>query len=326
MRKHTIFTDELEDGTEGTEIRLVYEPATEPLKAKIADKYVVAYLVADHDYDYDSLMGDCMGKLYSSHRWSGQHSEMQEALGLNSDWEPNLSLVYERHFDEAVKRYIEKLIDTHGVAALAEELSEDYEREQDEESDEAFVRACLREDCESARDWNYTAYADDMQDVLQGMFSEPAFFPGDKDVIILDCYDHGSQWWSLSGHGMQCPWDTARGAGVWVPDECLREQLDSDEANGEDRRAKAKEYCKQFLEIHNAICNGDVYGCVVHVYNEDGELDEIEIDDECWGFVGLTWAEKVLKEEFFDPKCKEVLSNYEHAVKTQGGRQAELPL
>lgn len=41
----------------------------------------------------------------------------------------------------------------------------------------------------------------------------------DRDAVLLDCYDHGGQMWSVSGGGMQDRWDTARGAGVWVPDD-----------------------------------------------------------------------------------------------------------
>ena len=69
-------------------------------------------------------------------------------------------------------------------------------------------------------------------DVLEKMWSEPAYFPGDRDAQLLSCYDHGGQLWSLSGAGMQCRWDTSNKAGVWVPDEYLRKQLDDDEAAG----------------------------------------------------------------------------------------------
>lgn len=47
---------------------------------------------------------------------------------------------------------------------------------------------------------------------------------GDKYAVPLDCYEHGMQHWSVMGGGMQDQFDTARGAGVWVPDDSAREE------------------------------------------------------------------------------------------------------
>jgi hypothetical protein len=47
-----------------------------------------------------------------------------------------------------------------------------------------------------------------------------------KYAVLLDVYDHGGQVYSISGEGMQCRWDTARGGAVWVPDDCAREEVD----------------------------------------------------------------------------------------------------
>jgi hypothetical protein len=55
-----------------------------------------------------------------------------------------------------------------------------------------------------------------------------------QDKVLLDCYDHGGQSWSVSGAGMQCQFDTAKGAGFWVPDSCAKEEIG--------RRAKAYAY------------------------------------------------------------------------------------
>jgi hypothetical protein len=46
-----------------------------------------------------------------------------------------------------------------------------------------------------------------------------------QDKVLLDCYDHGGQVWSVSGAGMQCRFDTAKGAGFWVPDSCAKEEI-----------------------------------------------------------------------------------------------------
>ncbi len=47
-----------------------------------------------------------------------------------------------------------------------------------------------------------------------------------KYAVLLDVYDHSGQVYSISGEGMQCRWDTARGGAVWVPDACAQEEID----------------------------------------------------------------------------------------------------
>lgn len=114
----------------------------------------------------------------------------------------------------------------------------------------------------------------------------------DPDAVLLDCYEHGQQYWSVHGEGMQCQFDTARGAGVWVPDKYLRASLPSDT---KERREKAIECARQFLEQYNAVINGDVYGIVVAWYDEEGTMLG---EESTWGFVGNEYAEQSLKEEF----------------------------
>lgn len=117
----------------------------------------------------------------------------------------------------------------------------------------------------------------------------------DRDAVLLDCYEHGFQKWSVSGTGFQCEWDTASGAGVWVPDDCLRSQLDDDEQSGKDRAAQAEIYAKQFLNQYNDIINGNVYGVVIETYDLDGNRIE---SDHCWGYIGSEYAEEELKSQF----------------------------
>jgi hypothetical protein len=47
----------------------------------------------------------------------------------------------------------------------------------------------------------------------------------DPLAVLLDVYDHGGEAWSLHGGGVQNQWDTTRGAGAWVPDDCCREHI-----------------------------------------------------------------------------------------------------
>lgn len=129
----------------------------------------------------------------------------------------------------------------------------------------------------------------------------------DADAVSLACYDHGGQVWSISGEGTQCQFDTARGAGVWVPDKLLREQLDSDEAAGMDRREKAVEYCKQFLDTYNSVQAGEVYGVVVETYTTaDGEWASKD-HDTVWGHIGHEYATEAMLDAFTSAVSQEKL-------------------
>lgn len=126
----------------------------------------------------------------------------------------------------------------------------------------------------------------------------------DPYAVVVDCYDHGGQTWSVSGGGAQCQWDTARGAGVWVPDNCLREQMDSMNLEGVAIRDQAVTYCKQFLSEYNEKLAGNVFGCAVEVFLlSSGEWAATE-DDACYGYVGQAYAMETLKTEFFKPTVK----------------------
>ena len=48
---------------------------------------------------------------------------------------------------------------------------------------------------------------------------------GDPDAVLLDVYDHSGLSWSVAGGGMQCRWDTTSGAGVWLPDDTARDEI-----------------------------------------------------------------------------------------------------
>lgn len=265
------------------------------LTAQVGDKIVVAYLVYDNDCCLDDLMGDCVGKLYSFHRHSRDISEGLEALGNNSEGEADLDAVWGNHEATAVSRYLAKVRKDYSFAEVREKLDDPEMRGW------AQVLEALTHDVNGVSDWDQVEYEDAMQAVLEEMWAEPAYFPGDRDAQVLACYEHGGQSWSLSGEGMQCRWDTSNKAGVFVPDTCLKEQLDSDEKAGEDRVAQARIYCKQFLESYNNIVNGAVYGCVVKTFDLDGTQTD---EDACWGFVGSDYAEATLKSEYFEATCE----------------------
>ena len=123
----------------------------------------------------------------------------------------------------------------------------------------------------------------------------------DKDVVSLDCYEHGARMWLLSYAERRSQFDLARESGVWIPDDCLRDQLDTDETDGKDRRAQAVLYAKQFLTQYNAIINGEVYGIVTETYDEFGGFISC---DHVWGYVGSESTAEEMNMQF-DAVCKE---------------------
>ena len=296
MRRQTTYFEEID----GVECKLMFEPVdtySPKLTATIGDKRVYAYLTYDARFDYDSLMGDFMGKMYSFHRHAGRddHREGMRALGNTVDGEMDIDAVWEKHEEEAIDRYIKEVRKHYELSEVSEHLNPDEPYEDWDQAEDD-----LRSDARGAYGWSYVEFEDAMESVLSEMWNEPAYFPGDKYARLLACYEHGSQHWSLSGQGMQCRWDTSNQAGVWVPDGYLRKEIESHPEA--ERDAKTNEYCRQFLETHNDIINGNVYGCVVEVFDDQGEQIA---EDACWGFIG-DYAEQALKSEFFEPTCEEL--------------------
>lgn len=275
------------------EVELEYCPCewVDPIiEAAPNGNVIVGYLCQDSDCQNPLEDCDGMGEIHHHprSRYGSRDSGYCDALGLDSYGEPRLDLILDRHYDEAFKRYVEKLIDTRGVEWLAETFSEDYTRDEDE-TDEQFVMDALHQSTEGYP-WEQVTFADDMQDVLTTMFHEPEYFPGDPDAILLDLYEHGGVAYSVSGGGMQCRWDTSTGESVWIPDACLRDELEKI-ADPTGRYRKAKEYAAQACETYTSWCNGDNYGVVVQTHDSEGHLYD---EDACWGYIGGDYAEEEL--------------------------------
>lgn len=309
VARRTTYTATLDDDTE---VELEFQPLDwlDMLQARVGDKHVVAYCVHDDDYrDIDDMLGDGMGKLYSFRRHASRddHHAGLEALGNTSDGEPDIEAVYDKHMDAADTRYVQACMLKYPLPELLHVFSDegDYPVERlslggtDEKDDEYVERALY---LDAARNkWDNTLFYHVYEQVLTDMWGEDTYFPGDRDACLLACYQHGGQSWSLSGGGMQCRWDTSNSAGVWVPDDVLRKELDEAKARGEDTQKLKRTYCEQFLDQYNDIINGNVFGCVVETFDEDGA--QISCDS-CWGFIGTDHAEESLKSDFFEPACK----------------------
>jgi len=324
MRKRTVYTEDFE----GHDYEIDFEPVSDVLKARVGDKVVIGYLAYDNSsMDIDDLMGEGCGELISFHRDNRKnHYKGFEALGLDSEGAPDLAAVWYAHREEAQRRAHDRLLSNTPISDLLWTLQDQGREPVGEQLMSEFLDECIRGDLKEFDDWrdcdDFGVLRDNVvETVLTQMWSEAEYFPGNPDAVSLDCYSHSGEHWSLSGQGMQCQWDTARGAGVFVPSEDMGEELAKLEPN--ERKAKSRTYAQSFLDTYNNIIGGQVFGCVTQVFDEDG--DEVD-SDSCWGFIGSDYAEQALKEEFFDPMCSSVAKKYEEEIRTQCDRQLELEL
>lgn len=249
------------------------------------DRVAVGYLSSD-DNSRDPLNeSDGSGRIYSAHRHSLTHEKMQEALGLDSEWEPATDLIDDNDIRD---QYIEYFCDNMTVIDC---LSTGYVR-QDGQTDIDFQTACANENFDDWRGCTYDEQAEAFKLELWRKGRENGTI-GMPYTISLDVYDHSGQVYSMSGEGMNCSWDTSKGGAVWVPDKyCLENIMAQPEA---ERKECAKEYCRDALKEYNAWLSGDVYGvCVAICDSTTGE--EIE-SDEYWGYYTSEHAIQQMNEE-----------------------------
>lgn len=114
----------------------VFELVTSPLAdtvevSIVGDTAIVGYLTLDN-YPQNPLDYDGMGSIYSSHRdYSDQHRPMQDALGLDADWNPALGDLYDtEEFKAHVKECLERMQRAASHATVRVEL--DYEKGYDD--------------------------------------------------------------------------------------------------------------------------------------------------------------------------------------------------
>jgi hypothetical protein len=262
----------------------------------------VGYLVDDHDVG--NPLDDCdgMGHIYSSHRHSGQHAKMQDVLGLDSDWQRDLSLrVVECEAESALKELVRTRFQVDLVAFILECANNNgMSRDQAIEyfADDFTGQLPYHKETWLTEKVRELVTWDSLLDEAWQL-ARLSGQVGDPYTVMLDCYEHGGQVWSVTGSGPQCLFDTARGAGVWVPDQCLREELDSIKTNeGIDAaRTKVVEFARQALGSYNAWLAGDCYGVAVDVFSTEGDRLKLIDESAVWGYVGRKWAEESLSEE-----------------------------
>lgn len=325
--KHSHFV-ETDDG----EFELTFEPYdSDAVRVEVVgSRAVVGYLCYDEDCQNPLEWCDGMGHIYSSHRDSSTHEEMQEALGLNNNWEPDLESLREDAEIAAILEAVKKINDSfdNGTTVLLVEYSHrDYQEDVDVydvvvqypkqkrtlKAFEAYAWndsgrqhvVTFRGNVQVVRDWDEVALEMWREGRRNGTI-------GNKYAVMLDVYDHGGTSCSVSGEGMQCMWDTAHGGAVWVPDKCLIEDIES-YPEDDKRRRRVIELARQACEEYTAWCNGECYGVVVETFTLVGDGDDAEWqsnddNEACWGYIGFRYAESEMESDVARTK-KEIETN-----------------
>ena len=138
------------------------------------------------------------------------HPEREDgyaALGRTDDGDPDFAKVA-KAIAQAVPR---------------EQIATWVERYYPHQTSKRSSRALIEEAFEDGA-YPYGADYDLAMSVWQGECAKGKI--GDPDAVLLDKHDHSGVAYSLAGEGMQCLWDTSRGAAVWVPDEAARSEID----------------------------------------------------------------------------------------------------
>lgn len=296
--------------TEYGSFKLSSQPYVGEVVVKVdGDKAAVGYLLLDEDCPDPLEDCDGMGHIYTSNRHAGneQHQKMQAALGLNSEWEPDLESLRE---DAEVGIILEAAKKIDADAFAVEWFGRDYDVGEDmwhvaftDPSREQNLLAAERYDWENGNRVHRISFLGkdedvrDWEDLAKEMWLEGRANGtiGNKWAVSLDVYEHSGISYSVSGEGMQCQWDTARGGAVWVPDKDLIEDIESHPEN--ERTQRARELARQACEEYTSWCNGYCYGAVVEEFKREGEDGEwIEKGrDSCWGYIGYECAMSELK-------------------------------
>ena len=177
------------------------------------------------------------------------------------------------------------------------------------EGEDAFVVGYLvqdkyYEDDECDRDWKIVtthrhAKREDHRayQLARGMDEDFNFDPELKPnpyAVLLDIYEHSGRVYSISGEGYQCQWDTARGGGIWIPNDAFIQELKEQDFQAEDERSYCIKNARWACEHLNCLESGDVWGIACEKFNLNGHHIT---GDACWGFVGSEYAKEELQSE-----------------------------
>jgi len=302
MKTRSISTQYAE--IDGTSVELSFQPSwimnghEDPVVERDGNILVVGYLVDDQNASNPLIDCDGMGMVYSAHRHSRTHSDMQTALALGSDWSPDLSLVDAAAGAVLLRELMQGQFQPDLVGFIMECANNFRHRESainillDDFTGEDYDLWISSKIKKSWMSWQTLREE-------QWRIATAAGTIGNPYAVTLDCYEHGRQVWSVTGCGTQCAFDTATGVGVWVPDDGLTEDLNALRVtNGLDAsRTKAKEFARQCLQVYNAWLSGDCYGVATDVFEVDARgIAKRSYGDSVWGYMGTEAARSGMQE------------------------------
>jgi len=239
---------------------------------KIGNKIVLAYVVDDPEPQNPLETMDGEGRIYVASHGREAQAEIREALAINEFGDPDFELLQD--FPEEFKdRWVQRAVKDTEFQEWC--FKQPMLEQEPGETDEAFYRSVANTywdewgGCTSPNsevfDWDFTAA------VERALFEElrDTGKIGDPDAVLLDIYEHSGVRYSVSGTGMQDPWDTTRGGAVWIPDDCAREEIS--------RRAEVY----QFGSIEGVVRDGKKQWTMV--FDED-ESEDIRFESwhECF--------------------------------------------
>lgn len=202
-------------------------------------------LAYDHTGGFDPLEeGSANGNIYHASTRRGDADQVaayNEALGLDADGNKDLSCQSVR--DRLVQRVMKGIGNDLGVFTRMLKMLQDQGKPLSKASMQTLIEFCIdQEGWKFALDYladslfgvaYWHRLDDDVRErfaVLEDLFSEAAVEAcweeaseagevGNPLAVVLDIYEHSGIAYSVSGSGMNCRWDTSRGAAVWVPDQ-----------------------------------------------------------------------------------------------------------
>lgn len=215
------------DNINVNELPLSFKPVssssddTIKFEAISGNKMRVTYVTHD-DTPEAPLGAGINGAVYTAFRFSDTHGEMQEALALDSDWNRDVSLVEKPGFkSRLIELWLEQ---AHTDQEVIDACLEWNNLRQVPECKEDFENL-LTEIFDTYDALIYTSsYENATNELWIELIAQRRI--GHPFAVLLDCYSHSATNWYISGSKGGCLFDTAHGAGVWVPSEHMQEEME----------------------------------------------------------------------------------------------------
>ena len=104
-----------------------------------------------------------------------------------------------------------------------------------------------------------------------------------KYAMPLDAYIHGGISLSTHGKGTQCRFDTSGYIAIWIPDEYVKEHIESGTPTEKEIAERTVKCAEEACILYNQYANGETFGCIIETYDKDkNNIDHVAI----WGLFG----------------------------------------